>query len=126
MNGHTVLDDQAWQIAGSIAVTPGDKPGYRSLKPVHPFDPGKGHYGAVEVAARYSELSIDDASFEAGITAAKNSVQKAREITVGVNWHFNDYIKLQLNYSLTAFTPFEGGEERPSEHLIATRLQASI
>lgn len=126
MATHTQVDNSAWQIAGSVAVTPGDKPTYKSIKPVKPFDPTKGTYGAVELKARYVELRVDDDNFDAGITSKASSVSRAREFATGVNWYFNENIKLQLDYSFTSFKPFEDGADRPNEHLISTRLQAQI
>ena len=107
-------------------MTPGDHPTYRSLNPVKSFDPDKGTWGAVELAARYSELRIDADSFTAGVTSGKSSAEKTRELTLGANWYFNDYIKLQLDYSFTKFGAADGGTELPTEHLIATRFQVSI
>ena len=123
---HTSVDDHAWQVAGSLALTPGDHPSYKGIRPVHPFDPSKSHYGAVELGVRFSRLSIDDASAEAGITSAASSAQTAREFTLGANWYLSEVVKLQLDYALTQLTPFAGGAERPSEHVLATRLQAAI
>ncbi|HEU0031692.1 MAG TPA: porin [Kofleriaceae bacterium] len=125
MGTHTLLQHQAWQLASSVAVTPGDKPTYKGLKPTKPFDPDHGQWGAVEVAARYSELRIDPDSFAVGVMSPASSIETAREFTVGGNWYFNDYVKLQLDYSFTAFTG-NGDATRTNEHLIATRLQASI
>lgn len=123
---HTTVDDSAWQVAASVALTRGDHPSYKGLRPVRPFDPSKHHYGAFEVGARVTALAIDDASFAAGITNPATSAQHASEYTLGVNWYANELVKLQVDYALTSFTPFAGGAERPNEHLIVTRFQAAI
>jgi phosphate-selective porin OprO/OprP len=123
---HTLLHHRAWQLATSVAVTPGDKPTYKSIVPKRPFDLDAGTWGAVEVAVRYSELRIDDDAFMAGIASETASIARARAGTLGVNWYFNKYIKLQLDYE---GTKFEGGAatgDRPTEHLITTRFQAAI
>jgi phosphate-selective porin OprO and OprP len=123
---HTLVKNQAWQLAGSAALTPGDKPTYKSIAPKRPFDLDAGTWGAVELAARYSELRIDDDAFMQGIAKDTASVRRARAGTLGVNWYFNKYIKLQLNYEATLY---KGGAEtgdRPTEHLISTRFQAAI
>jgi phosphate-selective porin OprO/OprP len=121
MGTTTLIQNAAWQLAASVAVTPGDRPTARSIKPKQPFDPAKGTWGAVELAGRYSELRLDPDSFGAGITSETSSVERAREVTLGGNWYFNEYLKLQLDYSLTTFD-----STFPTEHLVATRLQASI
>lgn len=121
------LTNQAWQVAASVAVTPGDRPTHRSIKPRRPFDPAAGTWGAVELAARYAELRIDPDTFEKGFASAANSIERARAVTLGGNWYWNEYLKLQLDYEGTVFrggAP-EGGD-RATEHVIATRLQAAI
>jgi phosphate-selective porin OprO and OprP len=123
---HTLLANRAWQLAASAALTPGDRPTYKSIAPARPFDLDAGTWGAVELAARYSELRLDEDAFMAGIANETSSVRRARAGTLGVNWYFNKYIKLQLDYEATLF---EGGAptgDRPTEHLISTRFQAAI
>jgi phosphate-selective porin OprO/OprP len=126
MSSHELLKHSAWQIAASAALTPGDQPTAKSIKPKKPLDPQKGTWGAVEVAGRYSELRLDPDAFAAGIAKAATSVERAREFTIGGNWYFNEYLKLQLDYSFTSFTSHDEAIEFPGEHLIATRIQASI
>jgi phosphate-selective porin OprO/OprP len=120
------LANQAWQLAASLAVTPGDRPTYRSLKPKQPFDPAAGTWGAVELAARYAELRIDPDTFEEGFASPDASVERARAFTLGANWYFNEFLKLQLDYEGTAFEGGAAGGDRATEHVIATRLQAAI
>lgn len=123
---HTPITNHAWQIATSFALTPGDRPSYKGLSPKKPFDLEERTWGALEIAARYSELRIDEAAFEAGILKDTASVSRARAGTLGVNWYFNKHFKLQLNYEATKFKGGAENGDRPSEHLIATRFQAAI
>lgn len=123
---HTTLTNHAWQIATSLALTPGDRPSYKGISPKNPLDLEERTWGAVEVAARYSELRIDDDAFGAGILKDTASVSRARAGTLGVNWYFNQHFKLQLNYEATKFEGGAASGDRPSEHLIATRFQAAI
>jgi phosphate-selective porin OprO and OprP len=121
------LTNQAWQVAASVAVTPGDRPTYKSVKPKRPFDPSAGTWGAVELAARYAEVRIDPEAFDKGFASRASSVERARAFTLGANWYWNEYLKLQLGYEGTVFAGgAEGGADRATEHVIATRLQAAI
>ena len=120
------LTHSAWQLAGSVAVTPGDRPTYRGLKPKRPFDPTAGTWGAVELAARYAELRIDPDTFEKGFASRAISVERARAVTLGANWYFNEYLKLQLDYEGTAFEGGKADGDRAAEHVIAARFQAAI
>ena len=52
-------------------------------------DLGAGGGGAVELAARYSQLDASDAGIEGG---------RVRAVTVGLNWYWNPNMKVQLNY----------------------------
>ena len=121
-----VLSHRAWQLAASVAVTPDDGPTYKGLKPKRAFDIEQGTWGAVELAARYSELRIDDDTFGSGMASGASSARRARTFTGGINWHLSEIVKLQTNYELTTF---EGGAmagNREAEHLVSTRLAASI
>jgi phosphate-selective porin OprO/OprP len=127
------LTNQAWQVASSVAVTPGDRPSYRSLKPKRPFDPAAGTWGAVELVLRYAELRIDPDTFAKGFASPATSIERARAVTLGGNWYWNEYLKLQLDYEGTVFrgggVGADGGADgadRATEHVIATRLQAAI
>jgi phosphate-selective porin OprO and OprP len=120
MGTKTVVDNDAWQLAASVAVTPGDRPTYKGLKPKRPFDLARGGFGAVELGARYSELRLDPDGFTSGITAEASSVERAREYTLGTNWHLTDNLKVQLDYAFTELTA------RPNEHLVATRVQVVL
>ena len=120
------LSHSAWQIAASVAVTPGDAPAFKGLKPQQPFDLDKGTWGAVELAARYSELRIDEDTFDLDMASTTNSAQRARSFTGGLNWYLNDIVKLQTNYELTTFKGGAAGDNRETEHVISTRLAASI
>lgn len=124
---HTLLFQRAWQVASSLALTPGDRPGYKGITPKHPFDLDAKTWGAFEVAARYAEIRLDGGSFMEGIADPAASVRRARAGTVGVNWYFNKLFKLQLNYEGTVYKGgAPDGGDRPTEHLIATRFQAAI
>ncbi len=123
---HTGIVDQAWQVAVSVAVTPGDHPSYTAIRPVHPFDPRHGRWGAVELAARYGALELDPDAFDTKITSATSSVRVARDVTVGASWYFNRYFKLQLNYSETFYKEGAIGGDRRPEHLIAVRGQGML
>ena len=50
------------------------------------FDPAAGTYGALQVVARYSHVTIDESAFTAGLAAAGSS-READSFIVGVNWY---------------------------------------
>lgn len=129
-------DNHAWQIAASYVVT-GEDNSFQGVKPRQPFDPFNGSWGAVQLAARYTELDIDSDTFRNYGTAAlpqyrfsdpRNSVQRASTWGIGVNWFLNTNVKLTANYEQTHF---KGGAQsaafqpidRPTEKAFFTRFQ---
>ena len=93
--------------------------------PPRPFAPGKGSWGAFEIAARYHSIDFDDDSFP--IYADPDaSATEAEGWTVGLNWYLNRWIKLAVNYDQTSFDGgAAGGADRDTEDTILTRLQLS-
>jgi phosphate-selective porin OprO/OprP len=66
----------------------------------HPFGWGSGNWGAWEVAARYSSA---DLNYQAGAPATAQSAAGIRggeekNITLGVNWYWNAFARLMLDY----------------------------
>lgn len=58
-------------------------------KPDKPFDPSKGDWGALELAARYSTLDLSDETFIGG---------ELDTIALGANWYPNKYLRFSGNY----------------------------
>jgi phosphate-selective porin OprO and OprP len=118
------LTHKAWQASGSFFLT-GEHAGFRSPTPRKPFDLKAGTFGAIELAARYGELDIDDDAFPA-LADAASSAGKAKGLGLGVNWHLNRQIKVLVSYE---HTTFEGGAEtgdRASENFVVARFQHSF
>ncbi|MDQ3371058.1 MAG: hypothetical protein M3680_37040 [Myxococcota bacterium] len=52
--------------------------------------------------------------------------RSARSFTGGINGHLTEVVKLQTNYELTTFEGGAMAANRATEHLVSTRIQASI
>jgi phosphate-selective porin OprO and OprP len=118
------LKHSAWETTGSFFLT-GEKNSFKSASPKKPFDPKAGTFGAVELAARYSELSIDDATFPT-FASATSTPSKAKAWAVGLNWYLARAIKVVVDYEHTTFTGGAASGDREPESFIVTRVQHSF
>ncbi|HET8836445.1 MAG TPA: porin, partial [Gemmatimonadales bacterium] len=120
----TKLKHSAWEATGSYFLT-GEKNSFRSAAPRKPFDPKAGTFGAIELAARYGELSIDDAAFPA-FANPSSTPSKAKAWAVGINWYLARSIKAVVDYEHTTFTGGTATGNREAENFVASRLQYSF
>ena len=127
--------NSAYQISASYVVT-GENNTFRGVSPRHAFDPFNGEWGALQLAARWSEIDIDDDTFGNFGTSAKpaykyadpgKSVSKASSWALGANWWLNENIKIMADYEQTHFS---GGArsnsqitDRETERAFFTRFQ---
>jgi phosphate-selective porin OprO/OprP len=118
------LEHTAWHASGSLFLT-GEKAGFRSPAPKRPFDLKEGGWGAVEVVARYGQITLDEAAFPVYATLTA-SAQKAKAWGAGVNWHFSRAVKVAVNYERTTFTGGAATGDREPEDALITRFQTSF
>ena len=114
---------RAWQLAGSFVITgeaAGD--GSATVRPRASFDAGNGHWGAVQMVARYHRLDVDEA---ARPFAAAGSALVAEAWTVGVNWYLTPNIRYVLNAERSVFDRNENGA-RPAENALVFRSQVNF
>src|SRR5262249_45172979 len=127
------LDNTAWQAAASFVLT-GEKASYTGVAPAHPFDFRKGQWGALELAARISQLDVDDDAFRNFGTAgapiiladSAKSASKATSWGVGLNWYLNKSLKFNLDYERAKFGGGAVNGDRPDEQVIFTRVQIAF
>jgi phosphate-selective porin OprO/OprP len=118
------LTHRAWQASGSYFLT-GEYAGFRSPTPKKPFDLKAGTFGALELAARYGELDIDDDAFPV-FANPTSAASKAKSLGLGANWHLNKQIKLVVSYEHTTFGGGAADGDRASEDFVVTRFQHSF
>jgi phosphate-selective porin OprO and OprP len=115
------VTNRAWEVTGSYVLT-GEAASDRNVRPRENFDPTAGHWGALQVLGRYTELYVDQGIFDAGFAAAGAS-GKARSFTAAANWYPNIAIKYYFTFERTMFDAFTGGAERASENVFLLRAQ---
>ncbi len=111
--GAADIDFTGWYAMASYFITGESRP-YDTNKGV--FGRVKGD-GAIEVAARYEMIDMEDAGF--GTAASETSA-----LTLGVNYYFNPYVRAMLNYGSAEydFTAAAGTADTDVDY-VATRLQ---
>lgn len=97
----TELRNKAWQVAVGYVLT-GEDSSPNGVVPQANFDWAAGTWGAFEVAARYSQLRIDDAAFPAFASAAA-SANEASGLGLGLNWYLNKVVRFTFDYYQTDF-----------------------
>jgi phosphate-selective porin OprO/OprP len=121
------LKNEAWQVTGSVMLT-GEKNGYTGIRPRHSLEPAQAlrHFGAVELALRYSQVRIDGDAFPL-FANPQTAAQRAEEQGIGVNWYLNRVVKLVTDYEHTRFrmavntaTPLH------SENVLMSRIQLAF
>lgn len=118
------LENTAWQVAASYVLT-GDDASYKGVKPKRPFDPRSSAWGALELAARYSELHVDKDAFPI-FADPKKAAQEARAWAVGLNWYLNNNVKFAVDYEQTDFDGGSAKGDREDEKVIFSRFQVAF
>jgi phosphate-selective porin OprO/OprP len=95
------LQNKAWQLAAGYVLT-GEDSSYTGVVPQTNFDFSKGTWGAFEVAARYSNLKVDDAAFPVYASVASNA-REATTFGLGLNWYLSKAVVFKFDYYQTGF-----------------------
>jgi len=115
------LTHRAYQVFASYVF--GGTASYEGTKALAPFDPSLGHWGALEIAARFHELRLDGDTFPTfADPAAAAKVARAAGGQLTSYWSRN--VKLAAAYEQTWFEGGAAGNaDRPAEKLLHTRVQ---
>jgi phosphate-selective porin OprO/OprP len=118
------LEHKSWQVAGSWVIA-GGEPSYKGVNPKKVFDPAAHTWGAFELAARYSELKLDDATFPA-FASITSSARSAKAWAVGLNWYLNRNLRLLFDYEDTQFEGGAAAGNREDEKIFFSRFQIAF
>jgi phosphate-selective porin OprO/OprP len=126
-NNNVDQTNKAYQIQASYVVT-GEDNAFTGVKPLRNFDPSKGAWGALQLAARWSELTVDSDTFK--LIDASQSASKASAWTIGANWFLNKNTIVRTDFENVSFTGGAGTTtaiaNRPSEKVFSTRFQLAF
>jgi phosphate-selective porin OprO/OprP len=87
------------------------------VRPRSNFNFGGGQIGALQIAARYHALEIDEAAITLGF-AAPGASRKAEAWTVGLNWFLTPNLKYVFNYERTVFDGDADGARKAEDALV--------
>jgi phosphate-selective porin OprO/OprP len=119
---------RAWQVQASYLLT-GDKKGFTTLTPRKNFDPKNHGWGAVELAVRTGEFSVERGFFDDGFGNVASTPRHAKEWVGGVNWYLNRAVRISLDYGNTNFdggASAAAGGNRPTERALLQRFQINF
>lgn len=91
----------AWTLTGEKRAWSAANGGFTGIRPAAAFDAGAGHWGAWEIAARYSDLDLNfDAGAPASAAVAGDTVRGGDQqiTTLGLNWYPNTFVRFLLDY----------------------------
>jgi phosphate-selective porin OprO and OprP len=116
----------AWEVTASVCLT-GETASYGGVRPKKPFDPSKGQWGALELAARVHGLELDRGAFDGGVVDPVKSARKVFAWGVGVNWSMTRNVKQVVDFERATFTGgAAAGGDRAPENAIFIRTQVSF
>ena len=127
------LRPDSWQLLATYLVT-GEDGSFGTVVPKRPFAVDQPGWGAVELAARVSELSLDSAAFtdvkgivDSWFADPDAQASKAVAWTLGVNWYLTQNVEWVLNYTTTRFDGgAKDGRDRADERAFFTRFQVAF
>ena len=130
VNNYSTFTDTGYLAQLSYVLT-GEDATFKGVIPRHPFDPLHGKWGALDVAGRISNVSVDSGVFKLGYANPNVSANNATEYAFGLNWYLNTNVKWQLDYARTFFNGGAGTnpkfpQDRPDEGVFETQLQISF
>lgn len=96
-----------WIVTGENYRYSGRNGTFKQIKP-------KSKYGAVELAVRYSTLDLEDK----GVTGGEED-----NLTLGVNWHINQNLRIMANYVYADASPNRDGIDENVD-ILQLRVQA--
>ncbi|HKE10957.1 MAG TPA: porin [Myxococcota bacterium] len=122
---HVDETDWAWQVAATWVLT-GEDASYDGVIPRSPLTLHGNGFGALELAARFHEITFDKDLFPL-FANPSTSARRAKSATVGLNWYINRNLKLQFNYERTLFQGgAPNGGDMGSEDAFLTRFQLAF
>jgi phosphate-selective porin OprO/OprP len=125
-DAHVDFEASAWQATATFLLT-GDKASFNGVRPARPFDPSKGQWGALELAARVHKLELARASVDAGLIDPTKSAREISAWAIGLTWSLTRNVKQYADFEHVSFKGgAAGGANREDENVVFIRTQVSF
>jgi phosphate-selective porin OprO/OprP len=129
INRTDTFTDTGYFVQASYLLT-GEDASYTWVKPIRPFDPLNGGWGAWEIAGRISNVAADTRQFQLGFANPSVSAKTATEWAAGFNWYLSNNVKFYFDYANTYFNGGAGTtaipKDRPNESVFESELQIAF
>jgi phosphate-selective porin OprO and OprP len=117
-------NNRAWQVLASYVLT-GEDNTFQGVKPIQPFNPLEGKWGALQLVGRWTEIDIDNKTFL--FIDPNKAANHANAWTVGFNWFLNNNALIRADYEQVSFDGgAKDGKDRPTERVFGTRFQLAF
>ncbi len=119
-----VLNHRAWHATASVVLR--GKNAYDGVVPNSRLDRELHTWGALELAARVGQLTVDPNAFPR-FADPDRSARKATAAAVALNWYLGRNARFNVNYERTWFVGgAPGGANRLPENALLSRLQVTF
>ncbi len=112
------IESSGWYVAATCLLTGEDK------KPESRIVPN-GDWGAVELAIRYSNVSVDNA-VDAGIAVAAGNAEEVSTFTVGVNWWITRFVRISANGVVESYDEDLQFDQRTEDSLFGVLFRGQV
>jgi phosphate-selective porin OprO/OprP len=117
------LVHKAWHATASYVI--GGRNGFNGPTPNDAWNPEAGHYGAFEIAARYSFIEFAQLAFpDFADTAA--SARRASNVGAALTWVLSRTVQIGLNLEHTQFKGASKTGNRKAENMLLSRAQLNF
>jgi phosphate-selective porin OprO/OprP len=121
--GNAVLNNSGGHATLSYVI--GGDETYEGPRPRQPASLAAGSLGALEIGARYNWFHFDSIAFP-NVADPTKSVTDAKGFALALNWVPSRNIKVLGDYEQTSFTGGAKTGNRPTEKLVAGRIQVAF
>ena len=116
----------AWNVTVGWVLT-GEESTFTGVTPRRPFSPGTSDWGAFQVVARASKLTVGNDAFDGGallrVADPTVSAREARDTGIGLNWYLSRLMRIDVDYDQTRFSGGAAAGDRPAEKILISRFQ---